>query len=62
MFEAPKKHNKLNLFKEFGENFNLRNIRNIAPNEIISLETLRLGLRSDTLLNVYKRSLEVNGV
>ncbi|WP_157870809.1 phosphosulfolactate synthase [Candidatus Coxiella mudrowiae] len=58
----PKKHNKLSLFKEFGENVNLRNIRNIAPNEIISLETLRLGLRSDTLLNFHKRSLEVNGV
>ncbi|MBT8506736.1 hypothetical protein B1F79_04665 [Coxiella-like endosymbiont of Rhipicephalus sanguineus] len=59
MFEAPQKHNKLSLFKEFGENVNLRNI---VPNEIISLETLRLGLRSDTLLNFHKRSLEVNEV
>jgi len=32
----------------FGANVNLGNI---APNEIIALESLRLGLRSDTFFN-----------
>jgi phosphosulfolactate synthase len=46
MFEAPQKDQQVWLLKRFGPEVNLGNI---APDEVLSLETLRLGLRSDTI-------------
>jgi phosphosulfolactate synthase len=45
LWEAPLKSQQVWFIKEFGCNVNLGNI---APNEIIPLETLRIGLRGDT--------------
>ena len=47
LWEAPLKNQQVWFIKLLGSNVNLGNI---ATNEIISLETLRLGLRGDTLL------------
>jgi phosphosulfolactate synthase len=47
LWEAPLKTQQVWFLKLLGPNVNLGNI---ATNEIISLETLRLGLRGDTLL------------
>jgi phosphosulfolactate synthase len=47
IFEAPKKDLQTYFIRRLGTNVNLANI---AAQEVISLETLRLGLRSDTLL------------
>jgi phosphosulfolactate synthase len=46
LFEAPQKAQQVWFIKKFGPNVNLGNIPN---NEVIALETLRLGLRADTL-------------
>ncbi|TAH26013.1 MAG: phosphosulfolactate synthase [Cytophagales bacterium] len=45
IWEAPQKEQQVWFIKLLGNNVNLGNI---APTEIIPLETLRLGLRSDT--------------
>ncbi|MBK7130370.1 MAG: phosphosulfolactate synthase [Crocinitomicaceae bacterium] len=45
LWEAPKKTQQVWFIRLFGANVNLGNI---APNEVIALETLRLGLRGDT--------------
>ncbi len=45
IFEAPKKAQQVWFIKQLGPNVNLGNI---APEEVIPLETLRLGLRGDT--------------
>ncbi len=45
IWEAPLKSQQLWFIKHFGANVNLGNI---APSEVISLETLRMGLRGDT--------------
>ena len=45
IFEAPRKQQQVFFLKRFGTNCNLGNI---APGDVLSLETLRLGLRSDT--------------
>lgn len=45
LWEAPLKSQQAWFIKHFGANVNLGNI---APNEIIALETLRVGLRGDT--------------
>ncbi|MCC5935673.1 MAG: phosphosulfolactate synthase [Lunatimonas sp.] len=45
IWEAPQKEQQVWFIKLLGANVNLGNI---APNEFISLETLRLGLRGDT--------------
>ncbi|MFT4600643.1 MAG: phosphosulfolactate synthase [Arenicella sp.] len=45
LWEAPKKTQQVWFIRLFGENVNLGNI---APNEVIPLECLRLGLRGDT--------------
>ncbi len=45
IWETPQKSQQAYFIKHFGANVNLGNI---APNEIIALETLRIGLRSDT--------------
>ena len=46
IFEAPQRAQQVWLLKRFGSECNLGNI---APNDVLSLETLRLGLRSDTI-------------
>ncbi|HEX2954286.1 MAG TPA: phosphosulfolactate synthase [Bacillota bacterium] len=48
LWEAPIKSQQAELINRFGPDVNLGNI---APQEIISLEALRLGLRADTLKN-----------
>ncbi|MCX6231174.1 MAG: phosphosulfolactate synthase [Bacteroidetes bacterium] len=45
IWEAPLKSQQVWFIKHFGTNVNLGNI---APNEVIPLETLRMGLRGDT--------------
>lgn len=50
IFEAPQKDQQIWFIKKFGSNVNLGNIK---PDEVISVETLRLGLRGDTLLDFY---------
>ncbi len=45
IWEAPQKSQQAWFIKHFGANVNLGNI---APTEVIPLETLRLGLRGDT--------------
>ncbi|MBI1837396.1 MAG: phosphosulfolactate synthase [Flavobacteriia bacterium] len=45
LWEAPQKNQQVWFIKLFGQNVNLGNI---APNDIIPLECLRLGLRGDT--------------
>jgi phosphosulfolactate synthase len=42
LFEAPQKVQQVWFIKKFGSNVNLGNI---MPSEVISVETLRLGLR-----------------
>src|SRR5947209_2800431 len=49
VFEAPTKSSQAWFVKQFGPNVNLGNI---PPEEVIPLETLRLGLRGDTLREV----------
>lgn len=55
IFETPQKEQQVWFIRKYGTNVNLGNIR---PEEVISLETLRLGLRSDTLMDFY--SLDKN--
>lgn len=50
LFEAPKKEQQVWFIKKYGSNVNLGNI---SPSEVISTETLRLGLRSDTLFDFF---------
>ena len=45
LFEAPRKDQQVWFVRRFGPEVNLGNI---APDDVLSLETLRLGLRSDT--------------
>jgi len=49
IWEAPTKESQAWFIKHFGPNVNLGNI---PPDEVIPLETLRLGLRGDTLKEV----------
>ena len=49
IFEAPTKSSQAWFVKQFGPNVNLGNI---PPEEVIPLETLRLGLRGDTMKEV----------
>ena len=46
VFEAPQKDQQVHLLKRFGPDVNLGNI---APGDVLPLETMRLGLRSDTM-------------
>ncbi len=48
IWEAPQKSQQVWFIKLLGANVNLGNI---APNEVIPLETIRLGLRGDTFLH-----------
>jgi len=52
VFEAPTKAAQAWFVKQFGPSVNLGNI---PPDEVIPLETLRLGLRGDTLKEVLLR-------
>jgi phosphosulfolactate synthase len=45
LFEAPRKDQQVWFVRRFGANVNLGNI---VPGDVLSLETIRLGLRSDT--------------
>ena len=49
IFEAPTKSSQAWFIRHFGPSVNLGNI---PPDEVIALETLRLGLRADTLKEV----------
>ncbi len=49
LFEAPTKSSQAWFVKQFGPNVNLGNI---PPDEVIAVETLRLGLRADTLKEI----------
>jgi len=46
MFDAPHKHQQVWFLRRFGSEVNLSNI---AADDVLGVETLRLGLRSDTL-------------
>jgi phosphosulfolactate synthase len=46
VFEAPQKDQQVWFLRRFGPEVNLGNI---PPDDVLSLETLRLGLRSDTI-------------
>jgi len=50
LFEAPVKSQQTWFIKQFGANVNLGNI---PPDEVVSVETLRLGVRGDTLLTFH---------
>jgi phosphosulfolactate synthase len=52
LFEAPTKSAQAWFVKQFGPDVNLGNI---PPDEVIPLETLRLGLRGDTLKELLLR-------
>jgi phosphosulfolactate synthase len=47
LFEAPRKDQQVWFVRRFGADVNLGNI---APDEVLSLETIRLRLRSDTVI------------
>ncbi|TAF74343.1 MAG: phosphosulfolactate synthase [Bacteroidetes bacterium] len=51
IWEAPQKSQQVWFIKLLGTNVNLGNI---APNEVIPLETIRLGLRGDTFSDFMK--------
>ena len=56
IFEAPTKASQAWFIRQFGPEVNLGNI---APDEVIPLETLRLGLRADTLKEILLREQPV---
>lgn len=49
LWEAPNKDQQIMFIQMLGANVNLGNI---APNEVVSLETLRCGMRGDTFFDV----------
>jgi phosphosulfolactate synthase len=53
VFEAPQKHQQVWLIERYGADVNLGNV---PPAEVLSLETLRLGLRADTLAQFHARA------
>ena len=55
IWEAPQKEQQVWFIKLLGANVN---VGNIAPNEVIPLETIRIGLRGDT----FNHFLGTNGV
>lgn len=54
LWEAPQKAQQVWFIEHFGANVNLGNI---APQEVIPLETLRLGLRGDTFFNFLPKEM-----
>lgn len=59
LFEAPQKAQQVWFIHKFGPNVNLGNI---PPDEVIPLETLRLGLRADTLVDPTAGNLDGAGI
>ncbi len=59
LFEAPQKSQQVWFVQKFGPNVNLGNI---PPDEIIPLETLRLGLRADTLRYTIEENVHGAGI
>lgn len=57
MWEAPKKPQQVWFIQELGANVNLGNI---APDDVIPLETLRLGLRGDTFFQFLPEEIKEN--
>ena len=55
MWEAPKKPQQVWFIQELGANVNLGNI---APDDVIPLETLRLGLRGDTFFQFLPEEIK----
>lgn len=55
LWEAPQKSQQAYFIKHFGANVNLGNI---GPNEVIALESLRLGLRSDTFFQYLDKTMQ----
>jgi phosphosulfolactate synthase len=55
IWEAPLKNQQVYFIKLLGANVNLGNI---APYEVISLETLRLGLRGDTFFEFLPKKIK----
>ncbi len=55
VFEAPQKHQQVWLIERYGPDVNLGNV---PPTEVLSLETLRLGLRADTLAQFHPPAAE----
>jgi phosphosulfolactate synthase len=51
LFEAPQKDQQVWFVRRFGADVN---IGNVPPEDVLSLETIRLGLRSDTASTVYE--------
>jgi len=56
IWEAPLKSQQAWFIRHFGANVNLGNI---APSELIPLETLRLGLRGDTFFEFLPENLQI---
>ena len=52
IFEAPQKHQQVQFIELLGPDVNLGNV---LPDDVISLETLRVGLRADTLKLFHRR-------
>ena len=50
LFEAPQKEQQAWLVQNFGSNVNLGNI---ATTDVIALETIRVGLRADTMAHIF---------
>ncbi|MFN8110458.1 MAG: phosphosulfolactate synthase [Thermoleophilia bacterium] len=59
LFEAPQKAQQVWFIEKFGPNTNLGNI---PPDEVVPLETLRLGLRADTLKATIKDNVDGAGI
>jgi len=57
IWEAPQKEQQVWFINLLGANVNLGNI---APTDIIPLETLRLGLRGDTFFNFLPENIDAN--
>jgi phosphosulfolactate synthase len=59
LFEAPQKDQQVWFIRRLGANVNLGNI---VPDDVLSLETMRLGLRADTALGEVGSGIEGEGV
>lgn len=59
LWEAPQKAQQVWFINQLGHNVNLGNI---STNEVIALETLRLGVRGDTFFNFLPKGVDVNKV
>lgn len=58
LFDAPRKAQQVWFLRRFGSEVNLGNI---SPDDVLSLETLRLGLRADTALSLPRDGQESGG-